>query len=236
MTDRIRPRVLFRGVACAVIALAAVCVCAQSSGEITSFVDDQGRVVYTNIMRTPSKSTPPLTADFHGPSNRRTAAYDALIEGISAEHGVDATLVRAIIQVESDFGRFAVSPMDARGLMQLIPETSARFGVADPFDAAQNIQGGVRYLRFLLETFDGRIDLALAAYNAGEGRVRRAGRVPNIPETRAYVQKVRDVYERIAGRAPRRLAATYGNGEPGGVSVPMAGTGMSGMASFGTGP
>ena len=236
MTYRTRPIGLFRGVACATIALAAVCVCAQTTGEITAFVDDTGRVVYTNVMRMPSKSTPPVTTGLRGPSSRRAAAYDGLIERISAAHGVDPVLVRAVIQVESDFQRFAVSPTDARGLMQLIPETSARFGVADPFDAAQNIRGGVRYLRFLLDTFEGRIDLALAAYNSGEGRVARLGRVPNIPETRAYVQKVRDAYERMAGRAPRRVVAGYGTGAPGSVSGPLAATGMSSMASFGAGP
>jgi soluble lytic murein transglycosylase-like protein len=98
-------------------------------------------------------------------------------------------LVDSVIQVESNYDPFAVSPKGAQGLMQLMPETAKRFGVKDIFDPKQNIEGGVRYLKFLQETFkDER--LALAAYNAGEGAVERYGSVPPYPETVDYVAKV----------------------------------------------
>src|SRR5206468_1835311 len=99
---------------------------------------------------------------------------------------------------ESNFNRWAVSPKGARGLMQLIPETGRRYGVRDFFDPQQNVEGGVQYLKFLLEKFNGNIDLSLAAYNAGENLVERLGRVPPIPETTNYVRKIRAIYKKSA--------------------------------------
>jgi hypothetical protein len=99
------------------------------------------------------------------------------------------------MKVESNYNRWARSPKGALGLMQLIPETGARFGVRDFFDPAQNIEGGVRYLRFLADKFGhANLDLQLAAYNAGENLVARIGRIPPIRETRDYVRKVRTIY------------------------------------------
>jgi hypothetical protein len=117
-----------------------------------------------------------------------------MITAISLQHGVDPELVAAVIKAESNYNQWAVSSKGARGLMQLIPATGQRFGVRNLFDARDNIQGGVRYLRFLLEKFDGNIELSLAAYNAGEGVVERLGRIPPYDETRAYVTKIRSVY------------------------------------------
>ena len=116
--------------------------------------------------------------------------YDKHIEDAAAHHGVSAALVRAVIQVESEWDALAVSSKGARGLMQLMPFTAERFGVSDSFDARQNIFGGVRYLRLLLDLFGGDVDLALAGYNAGENAVLRYGGVPPFKETRGYVQKI----------------------------------------------
>jgi len=116
--------------------------------------------------------------------------YDKHIEDAAAHHGVSAALVRAVIQVESEFDALAVSSKGARGLMQLMPFTAERFGVADSFDARQNIFGGVQYLRLLLDLFGGDVDLAVAAYNAGENAVLRYGGIPPFKETRGYVQKI----------------------------------------------
>ena len=140
-----------------------------------------------------------------GPRTATGAAgpFDNLIEAISAEHGLDPMLTRAVIEVESNFNRRAVSHAGAQGLMQLIPDTASRFGVSDPFDPAQNIAGGVRYLKFLLEMFDGNLDLTLAAYNSGENRVARIGRIPDIAETQDYVRKVRASYARLGGTPDR---------------------------------
>jgi soluble lytic murein transglycosylase-like protein len=98
------------------------------------------------------------------------------------------------MKTESAYNRWAVSPKGAMGLMQLIPGTGRRFGVQDFFDPQQNIEGGVRYLKFLLHKFKGNLDLSLAAYNAGENLVQRLGRIPAIPETKDYVRKVRSIY------------------------------------------
>jgi hypothetical protein len=117
-------------------------------------------------------------------------AFDRHISAAATLHGVEVTLVRAIIQVESDFDHLAISSKGAQGLMQLMPDTARRMGVTNAFDPRQNIFGGVRYLRFLLDMFRGDIALVAAAYNAGENAVTRYGGVPPYKETRNYVEKV----------------------------------------------
>ena len=104
-------------------------------------------------------------------------------------HGVDPGLVRAMVEVESGFAVRAVSPKGATGLMQIMPGTGRDLGLADAFDGANNLEAGIRYMRALLDAY-GDVRLALAAYNAGPGRVKKGGSVPDIPETRAYVDKV----------------------------------------------
>ncbi len=116
--------------------------------------------------------------------------YDRFIEEAAARHGVSAELVRAVIRAESNFDPRAVSPRGAQGLMQLAPGTARDLGIANPFDPRQNIQGGVRYLRMLLERYDGNVALALAGYNAGPTAVRRHRGIPPYRETRGYVRKV----------------------------------------------
>jgi soluble lytic murein transglycosylase-like protein len=117
-----------------------------------------------------------------------------LVAETAAAYQVDPKLVLAVIAAESAFQADAVSPRNARGLMQLMPETAARFGVKNVFDPGDNIRGGTKYLRWLLTYFAGDLSLALAAHNAGEGAVTRSGGVPPFPETRAYVQKIRALY------------------------------------------
>jgi Zn-finger nucleic acid-binding protein len=116
---------------------------------------------------------------------------DALIRQSGAAYGVDPYLIFCVMEQESHFNARAVSPKGARGLMQLMPGTAARFGVRNPHDPAQNVRGGTRYLRQLLNRFDGRVELVLASYNAGEGAVERFGRrVPPYRETRHYVRRI----------------------------------------------
>jgi Zn-finger nucleic acid-binding protein len=120
---------------------------------------------------------------------------DAIIRQNGARHGVDPYLIFCVMEQESHFNSRAVSPVGARGLMQLMPGTAARFGVRNSFDPAQNVAGGTRYLRELLRRFNNRVDLVLAGYNAGEGNVIRFGhRVPPFRETRNYVRRITAKY------------------------------------------
>jgi hypothetical protein len=175
---------------------------AQNRSGFTAFVERDGRIVFTNLTR--AVTTTP-TAPPQGPTIDPTPAgpFDDLIQTISAQHGLDPALTRTVIEVESNFDRRAVSHAGAQGLMQLIPDTASRFGVRDPFDPEQNINGGVRYLRFLLDMFDGNSDLSVAAYNSKESRVARVGHIPNIAETQDYVRKVRASYIRMGGTPDR---------------------------------
>ena len=120
----------------------------------------------------------------------KSALYDASINEHSQRLGVSADLVRAVIQVESAFNPSAVSTKGAMGLMQLMPATAVELGVSNPFEPDQNIRGGVTYLKRLLDRYDHKVELALAAYNAGMGNVEKYGDVPPFKETRAYVKKI----------------------------------------------
>jgi soluble lytic murein transglycosylase-like protein len=137
------------------------------------------------------------------PAWRATAGeFAELIADASARYDLDPVLLTAVAEVESAFNPEAVSPKGARGLLQLMPQTAARFGVADPFDAAQNVDAGARYLSWLLKRFDGETSLALAGYNAGEGAVDRHHGIPPYRETERYVVKVLDRADRLSGPAP----------------------------------
>jgi len=122
--------------------------------------------------------------------SRNPAEFDQIINSCASEYGVDNSLVRAVIHAESGYNPNAVSSKGAAGLMQLMPATAHDLKVADSFNPSDNIRGGVRYLRFLLDTFKGNVTLALAAYNAGMGNVAKHGGVPPYEETRNYVSKV----------------------------------------------
>ena len=134
------------------------------------------------------------------PLSRRAAHYQPLIEEHAARNSVSADLVRAVIQAESAFNPRALSPKGAMGLMQLMPSTAAEFGVLDPYNPAENIRAGVAYLKQLLDRYAGRVELALAAYNAGPGAVKKyGGTVPPYRETRAYVAKISGTVSNAAG-------------------------------------
>jgi len=128
---------------------------------------------------------------------------DSFIRQSGAKYGVDPYLIFCVMEQESHFNARALSPKGARGLMQLMPGTSARFGVRRPSDPGQNIAGGTRYLKQLIERFDGRIELVLASYNAGEGAVLKFGRkVPPYRETRNYVKRISFRYRRTRPAVP----------------------------------
>jgi soluble lytic murein transglycosylase-like protein len=121
---------------------------------------------------------------------RNPAEFEQIINSCAVQYGVDKSLVKAVIHAESGYDPNAVSAKGASGLMQLMPNTARGLKVANTFDPADNIRGGVRYLKFLLDTFKGDVTLALAAYNAGLSRVAQYGGVPPYAETRNYVAKV----------------------------------------------
>jgi hypothetical protein len=133
---------------------------------------------------------------------------DGLIDRIAEQHGVEGSLVHSVIQTESNYNPLAVSPKGALGLMQLIPSTAKRFGVADAFNVAENIQGGVRYLRFLLDYYQNDYVKTIAAYNAGEAAVDRYNGIPPFQETRGYVYAVaRNLKTARAKQEASRIAA-----------------------------
>jgi soluble lytic murein transglycosylase len=166
---------------------------AGAEGAIYMYVDEAGIPHFTDAptkpyyRRLPAFGLPPGVNVASGP-------YADLITRVARGEGVDPDIVRAIIRAESNFQAYAISRKGAQGLMQLMPGTAGRYAVANPFDAEENIRGGVRYLRDLSAMFPGRLPLVLAAYNAGENAVLRYNGIPPYPETRAYVNRVLTFY------------------------------------------
>lgn len=122
--------------------------------------------------------------------------YDDVVKRIAHKHRLKAELIHSIIKAESNYDRFAVSPKGALGLMQLMPATAKQYGVKDPFDPKQNIEGGVRYLKDMIKLFNGKTNLVLAAYNAGQVAVKKYKGIPPYKETLRYVEKIMASYGR----------------------------------------
>lgn len=181
--------------------------------EIFKYVDREGVVHYTNAP-TYEKSTavklPPLTIENfkkYFPTYQYRAypplavlanqkEYEAHIQLTCKAYGLDCNLVKAVIRAESGFNPRAISPKGAMGLMQLMPGTSRDMGVSNPFDPWQNIEGGVKYLRLMMDRFSNNLHFALAAYNAGPEAVEKYNGIPPYDETQIYVKRVIDIYKR----------------------------------------
>lgn len=167
--------------------------------EIIAYVDQSGRRIFVNaedeeLRQAAARGGAAAALRLLERRKRSLPDIDEHIEKVSRRHRVDPKLVQAIIEVESGWNPRARSHKGALGLMQLLPETGARFGARHFFNPQENVTAGVRYLRFLLDRFDNNSELALAAYNAGENAVDAAQGVPAYPETREYVKRVASVY------------------------------------------
>jgi soluble lytic murein transglycosylase-like protein len=182
-------------------ALAAVALAcafpAAAHAQIYAWQDASGHWVLSDQAKNPAARTynVPGAVSFRAtkPFSRKAAQYQSLIEEHSELNSVSADLVRALIQAESAFNPFARSPKGAMGLMQLMPATAAEYGVSNPYDPVENVRAGVKYLRRLLDAYEGKVELALAAYNAGPAAVKKyGGTVPPYRETRDYVARIKD--------------------------------------------
>jgi hypothetical protein len=181
------------------------------ASQIVELVDEQGRRIYINTSEQDSGRGNRYSFNDHSSLwSDRNPELARLIQKAADRHQVDPDLIRAIVHVESGYDQRAVSSKGAMGLMQLIPATARRFGVQDPFDPRQNIEGGTSYLKYLLGLFDGNLGLSLAAYNAGENSVLREGGIPRFPETQEYVRKVRSIYQPLPASQPAESRVSAG--------------------------
>lgn len=166
----------------------------QKNGQALAALQNFNPLKQTNRLATPPQWQKKPTSEPAAPAKNPTSQtksrqeIDGLIQDAAQRHGLDPNLVRAVVTAESDFDPTTVSHAGAMGLMQLMPETAKDMGVADPFDPAQNIEGGTRYLAWMLERFGGDEDKALAAYNWGPSNVERGGKPPE--ETRTYLKRI----------------------------------------------
>jgi len=203
------------------VALLAI-VSSPARADIYKFVDAEGRSHFSDVRLDPrfklfmktAPAVPPASATTTAAARPATMAavhraalvrpyplkarhqYAEMVTKVAAEQKLDSALIHAVISVESAYNPAAKSPKGATGLMQLMPATAKRYGVTQISDPLDNIRGGARYLKDLIAMFDNKLHLAIAAYNAGEGSVIRSGnKVPNYPETRAYVPRVLQYYE-----------------------------------------
>ncbi len=181
----------------------------NASADIYSFKDDGGVVHFSNlphldkryklVYRIPTAfQMRPNAWSPNGPKLVDISKLVPIIDNAAKMHGLDPKLIHAVIRAESGYNPGALSPKGAVGLMQLIPATAQRYGVNNINDPTENIFGGAHYLKDLLKMFNGNTELALAGYNAGENAVIRAGhKIPNYPETQAYVPKVMSFYKSV---------------------------------------
>jgi soluble lytic murein transglycosylase len=173
-----------------------------ASADVYVYKNNQGVLTFTNVpnhagyRRVLNENSGQVSSGALGPSD-----FEDLIRSASLRYNVDANLVRAVIKTESDFRSNARSNKGAMGLMQLMPDTARLHNVVDAYDPSENVDGGVRHLKMLLDRYQGDLELSLAAYNAGSGAVEKHGGIPPFAETREYVRRVLRFYNsyRVGG-------------------------------------
>jgi len=172
-------------------------IAAEARAAIYVLKDSNGILHFTNV---PSQSGyRPIMRDWSNGSRLAPGRLEEIIRSASNRYAVDPDLVRAVIKAESDFNATARSPKGAQGLMQLMPDTARLHKVSNVYDPDENIDGGVRHLRLLLDRYQGDLRLTLAGYNAGVQAVEKYGGVPPYPETREYIRRVLDYHQRYRG-------------------------------------
>jgi soluble lytic murein transglycosylase len=211
----------------------------SAHADIYQYTDENGVVHFTNVNvakgkkyrrvssesgGTPSYAKPaprpvPPPEESAVPSSNIPSAYLERINTACDRHGVDPALVHALMKVESDFNPLALSRKGAMGLMQLMPQTAVEMNVRNSFNPDENIDGGVKYLRYLLDRYEGNLSLALAAYNSGETAVKRWGTIPPFRETQNYVQRIMRIYRGNGKMSGPRYTVYMGYGEDGALVV-----------------
>jgi len=193
--------------------LLSLCQPRAGMADIFQYTDDNGVIHFSNVgvgnnkkykklkstvkeeqhhRATPPRSSAPSRTPLS--SSNYPSAYADIINTACSRHGVDPALVHAIVKVESDFNPYALSRKGAMGLMQLMPQTAVVMNVGNSFNPHENVDGGVKYLRYLMDRYEGNLPLALAAYNSGETAVKKWGTIPPYPETQNYVQRIMKIY------------------------------------------
>ena len=184
------------------VVIAQLARLATASADVYVYKDNQGVLTFTNVpnhggyQRVIRDGNTKLST-----ASMENGFYEELIRSASGRYNVDADLIRAVIKAESDFRSYARSHKGAMGLMQLMPETARLHNVVDAYDPSENVEGGVRHLKMLLERYRGDLQLSLAAYNAGSRAVEKHGGIPPFAETREYIRRVLRFYEsyRVTG-------------------------------------
>jgi hypothetical protein len=222
--------VIFTGIAL----LLSLCQPRAGMADIYQYTDEKGVIHFSNVgvgnskkykrlkstvkaerqnRATSPHSSAPSRAQLS--SSNYPSAYVDIINSVCGRHGVDPALVHAIVKVESDFNPYALSRKGAMGLMQLMPQTAVVMNVGNSFNPHENIDGGVKYLRYLIDRYEGNLPLALAAYNSGETAVKKWGTIPPYPETQNYVQRIMKIYNGNELAIRPRCTIYMGYGEDG---------------------
>ncbi len=209
--------------------------CLPASADIYQYTDENGVVHFSNVSVGGSKKfkkvksepksdlkkedTSEPASGIPGPIKQTSSgiphSYIEIINSACYNHGVDPSLVHAVIKVESNFNPYAMSKKGAMGLMQLMPQTAVEMNVKNTFSPKENIYGGVKYLKYLMDRYEGNLSLALAAYNAGETTVKRWGTIPPIKETQNYVRRILSLYNGSGGVFAPRHTIYVGHSEDG---------------------